>query len=287
MSHLFKTAAPANSVVVVTLFVIGVLLGWDESVHLSPGARLFFLIIAPLAVYHFHRIAVSLQYFELTPKGISGRTLLRHRTLPFEDIERVTFSRLTGDLLLETRRTRLAIPSTTEHFGELHFAILTGIWAHQGVGDYELVIGSPAPDEAQSSNILRPSLFERVHAIYAVSAPVVWATCLAWAAGPAWLTLLPLLLIGGVLQSAMNFHGMLYLLNWYELRDDSLVVHSLLKERFLPAGDFLPSMVRDDTHGRSLELAFLNRTVRIRFGFRMPIEELAGRLNQRWTPQES
>lgn len=287
MSHLFKTGAPANSIVVVTLFVIGLLLVWDESVHLSPGARLFFLIIAPLAVYHLHRITVSLQYFELTPKGISSRTLLRQRTLPFADIEHVSFSSLTGDLLLESRHARIAIPSTTEHFGELHFAIVTGVWAHQGVGDYELVMGCPFSEETPSSDILRPSIFERAHAIYAVSAPVVWATCLAWAAGPAWLTLLPLLLIGGVLQSALNFHGLLYLLNWYELRDDGLVVHSLLKERFLPAGDFLTSVVREDTHGRSLELAFLNRTVRIRFGFRMPVEELAGRLNQRWTPQET
>ena len=96
-----------------------------------------------------------------------------------------------------------------------------------------------------------------------------------------------LLVVGGALQAAMNFHGLRHLLNWYEIRADGLVIHSWWRQQFLPASEFLTSMVRQDQHGRSLDLAFFNQTIRIPLAFPLPAEELAGMLNQRWTAQES
>jgi hypothetical protein len=283
MRHVLRPAIPVNSLVMVTLFVTGLVLGWDESVPLTSGARLFFLILAPLAVYHLDRIAASLKFFEVTPEGVAVQNLFRRQSIPYRDIEHLRFSRFTGDFLVESRSARLAIPGTTEHFGELHGAILTGVWAHQGPGDYELVVDKQMHPEPEDTCTLKPSLSERVHAVYAVTAPLVWAIALGWTAGPARFDMLPLLLVAGGLQAAMNLRGMRHLLNWYELRADGLVIHSLWRERFLPASDFLTSLVREDGQGRCLELAFSNRSVRIRFGFRMPLEELAGMLDQRWT----
>ena len=274
MQHVLRPAIPVNSLAMVTLFVAGLVLAWDDSVPLSAGARLFFLILAPLAVYHLDRIAASLKFFEVTPEGVAVQSLLGRRSIPFGAIEHLSFSRFTGDFLVSSRTARLAIPGTTEHFGDLHGAILTGVWAHQGPGDYELVVDAQMHPEPEATCTLRPSLSERVQAIYAVTAPLVWAACLGWTAGPALVSILPLLLVGGGLQAAMNFRGMCHLLSWYELRADGLVIHSLLSERFLPASEFLTSLVREDGHGRCLELAFSNRTVRIRFGFRMPLEEV-------------
>jgi hypothetical protein len=287
MRHISRPAIPVNSFVIVTLLVAGLVPGWDESVPLSSGARLFFLILAPLAVYHLNRIAASLQFFEVTPEGVAVQGLFRRKSISYAAVERLTFSPVTGDFLVLGRRTRLAIPATTEHFGDLHCAILTGVWAHQGPGDYELVVREQRPLEPGANCTLQPSLSERVHAIYAVAAPLVWATCLGWNAGHALLSILPMLLIGGALQAVINFRGMRHLLHWYELRADGLVVHSLLRQQFLPASDFLRSLVREDGQGRSLDLAFRHRTIRIRCGFRMPLEELAGILNQRWTAPAS
>lgn len=281
MQYIFKPAFPVTSLVMVTLLVAGLVLSGDESLALSTGARLFFLILAPLAIYHLHRIASSFQFFELTPEGVAVQGLFRRKMLPYRAIEHADFSRLTGAFVLRSGAFRLAIPATTQRFGELQFAILTGVWAHQGQEKYEFAVHrQPVAGPVQA---LKPGFAERLHAAYAVAAPVIWAGCLGWTAGPAWWGIAPLLLLGGLLQAAMNFHGLRHLFNWYELRSDGLVIHSLLSQQFLPAGEFLTSMVRDE--GRSLELAFMKQTVRIRFGFRMPAEELAGMLNQRWTAQ--
>lgn len=285
MQYVFKPALPVTSLVMVTLLAAGLVLSGDDSLALSSGARLFFLILAPLAIYHLSRIASSFQFFELTPHGIAVQGLFRRKTLAYGAIERATFSPLTGAFLLKGSGIRLAIPASTHRFGDLQFAILTGVWAHQGQDKYELVV---APQIRQAVGLiyqLKPHLTERLHAAYAVAAPVIWAGCLGLAAGPSWSGGMPLLLLGGLLQTAMNFHSLRHLLNWYELRADGLVIHSLLSRQFLPSGEFLTSIVREE--GRSLELAFMKQTVQIRFGFRMPTGELAGMLNQRWTAQAS
>ena len=285
MQYVFKPALPVTSLVMVTLLAAGLVLSGDDSLALSSGARLFFLILAPLAIYHLSRIAASFQFFELTPHGIAVQGLFRRKTLAYGAIERATFSPLTGAFLLKGNGIGLTIPATTQRFGDLQFAILTGVWAHQGPQNYELVV---APQIRQAADLiyqLKPNLAERLHAAYAVAAPVIWAGCLGLAAGPSWFGVMPLLLLGGLLQTAMNFHSLRHLLNWYELRADGLVIHSLLSRQFLPSGEFLTSIVREE--GRTLELAFMKQTVQIRFGFRMPVGELAGMLNQRWTAQAS
>ena len=283
MQYVFKPALPVTSLVTVTLLAVGLVLSADDSLALSSGARLFFLILAPLAIYHLNRISSSFQFFELTPHGIAVQGLFRRKTLAYGAIEQATFSPLNGAFLLKGSGIRLAIPASTQRFGDLQFAILTGVWAHQGQDRYDLVV---APQIGQAVGLiyqLKPHLAERLHAAYAVAAPVIWAGCLGLATGPSWSGVMPLLLLGGLLQTAMNFHSLRHLLNWYELRADGLVIHSLLSRQFLPSGEFLTSIVREE--GRALELAFMKQTVQIRFGFRMPVGELAGMLNQRWTAQ--
>jgi hypothetical protein len=282
MRHVFKPVTPTSSLVVVTLFAVGLILATDDSLGLSTATRLFFLILAPLALYHLNRIAVSLCFVEITPGGVAIQSLFRRKSLTYAAIREARISALTGDLLIRGGGAKLTIPAATERFGELHFAVLTGLWAHQGQDEYEQLQPSLGLNYT-----LKPSVFERAHAAYAISAPVLWAACLGWAAGPAWLSTLPLLLVGGVLQAGMNFHGLRHLLNWYEVCEDGVIMHSLLRKRLLPANEFLTSVVRNDAQGRSLELAFLNHTVRIRFGFLVPVEELAGMLNQRWSTQAS
>ena len=285
MQYVFKPALPVTSLVMVTLLAAGLVLSSDESLSLSAGARLFFLILAPLALYHLHRIAASFQFFELTPQGIAVQGLFRRKTLPYAAIESAKVSPLTGAFQLRGSGIRLTIPTATRRFGDLQFAILTGVWAHQGQEKYELVVAPQMQQAAGLVYALKPNLAERLHAAYAVAAPVVWAGCLGFAAGPSWFGVMPLLLLGGLLQAAMNFHSLRHLLNWYELRADGLVIHSLLRRQFLPSGEFLTSLVREE--GRTLELAFMKQTVQIRFGFQMPAGELAGMLNQRWTAQAS
>ena len=268
---------PVSSIAIVSLFALGLVLVTDESLPLSGAVRYFFLILAPLAIYHLNRIAASLQFFELSPEGIAAQGLFRRRMLSFSAMEGTRFSRLTGDLVVLGGSTRLRVPTTCRRFGDLHFAVLTGIWA-QGPQDRQIDV--PAPLNC----ILEPSFAERAHAAYSVAAPILWAGCVSAAVSPGGSGLL---VVGGALQAAMNFHGLRHLLNWYEIRADGLVIHSLWRQQFLPASEFLTSMVRQDQHGRSLELAFFNQTIRIHLAFPLPAEELAGMLNQRWTAQES
>lgn len=280
MRHVFKPALPASSFAIVIAFVAGLVLAGDESI--GADASLFFLILAPLVLFHLRRILASLQFFELTPEGVAVQGLLLRHRLPFGAIGRAHFSRLTGDLVLDGNRVRIAIPTTTAYFGDLQFAILTGVWAHQGVQRYEQVVDRQIQQRAEMIYVLKPSLGERVHAGYAMLAPLVWAGCLS---GLAPSNLAPLLWAGGLLQSAINLHSLRHALNWYELRAEGLLIHQGWRKRWLPANEFLTSVVRNNDHGRSLELAFLKETVRIRFGIQMPAEELAGMLNQRWTIQ--
>ena len=277
MRHTFRPITPVSSIVIVSLFALGLVLVTDDSLPLTSASRYFFLVLVPLAFYHLNRIAASLQFFELSPEGIASQGLVRRRMLSFSAMESTRFCRLTGDLVVEGGSTRLRIPTTCQRFGDLHLAVLTGIWAQR---PQDQQIDAPASPHC----ILEPSFAERAHAVYAVSAPILWAACISAAVGPG---VSSLLVIGGALQAAMNFHGLRHLLNWYEIRADGLVIHSLWRQQFLPASEFLTSMVREDQHGRSLELAFFRQTIHIRLAFRLPAGELAGMLNQRWTAQES
>jgi len=277
MRHTFRPAIPYSSIAILSLFLLGLALATDNSLAISSGGRYFFLILVPLALYHLHRISASLQFFELSPDSVTAQGLFRRRRLRFSEIEGTRFSRLTGDFVVHAGSVRIAIPAACARFGDLRFAILTGIWAHQ----------TQDTPEAAPVYILRPSFAERAHAAYAVSAPMLWSGCIASAVGPHSPGLLGLLLTGGALQAAINFHGLRHLLNWYEIRTDGLMIHSLWRQHFLPAGEFLTSMVREDRQGRSLELAFFKETIHLRFTLPLPAEELAGILNHRWTAQAS
>ncbi|MBY0504272.1 MAG: hypothetical protein K2X03_10195 [Bryobacteraceae bacterium] len=273
MRHTFRPATPFSSIVTVSLCALGFVLATDDSLPLPAAARAFFVMLAPLALYHLRQVAASLQFFELTTEGLVAHGLLRRRLLRFGKMESASFSRLTGDFVLRGGGYRLSIPVSCARFADLHFALLTGRWAHRR---------QEMPEPA-SSFVLRPSLGERAHAAYAVAAPMVWAGCLSWA----YVGASPLFLIAGALQATMNFHGLSHLLNWYEIRADGLVIHALWRRQFLPASEFLTSLVREDAEGRALELAFYKQTIRVRFAFPLPAEELAGILNRRWTAQAS
>ncbi len=259
------------------LFVGGFVIGERDALALV--AKACFLLLVPLAIFHANRVAASLQFFELTPQGIVSHGLFRQRSLRYNAIRRVEFSRWTGDLVVRGSWTRLAIPSNTHAFGDLRFALLTAVWAHHGPDEYEGIIEHQMQAQPHRVYRLKPSFAERAQAAYAVFAPLVWAGGLSWAAGTGW----PILVLAGAMQAAMSFHSLRHVLNWYELRSDGLVIHSLLRRQFLPAGDFLTSMVGQDAQGHALDLAFIHRTVRIRTGWRLPAEELVALLNQRWT----
>jgi len=277
MRHTFRPAIPYSSIAILSLFGLGLVLATDDSLPISASGGYFFLILAPLALYHLHRVAASLQFFELSSEGIAAHGLFRRRGLRFAEIEGTRFSRLTGDFVVHAGSVRIAIPAACARFGDLHLSIVTGIWAHQ---DQQI-------PEAAPVYILRPSFAERAHAAYAVSAPMFWAGCITGAVGLGSPGVLGLLLTGGALQAAINFHGLRQMLNWYEIRADGLLIHSLWRQQFLPAGEFLTSMVREDSQGRSLELAFFKETIHLRFTLPLPAEELAGMLNHRWTAQAS
>lgn len=281
MRHTFRPATPISSILIVSLFALGLVLGTDDALPLSAAGRYFFLILVPLALYHLQRIATSLQFFELSADGVISHGLFRRRLVRFAELEQVRFSRFTGDFVLHgVGGRRMAIPATCHRFADLHFALLTAFWAHRQPQEQTLAVPEPLL-------VLRPSLADRLHAAYSVSAPVIWAACVSTAVGPAFWSVWPLFLVGGALQAVMNFHGLSHLLNWYELGADGLVIHSLWRSEFLPANEFLTSFVRDDAQGRSLELAFFKQTVRIRLAFPLPAEEIAGMLNQRWAAQAS
>jgi hypothetical protein len=95
-------------------------------------------------VFSAHRAALHGQKIVLTRTGIICRSRFAESRLPYRQIGRMRFSRLTGDLLLERPLVCVRIPRRFQGGDEIRRAVSLAVWAHRG--------GDVPPDLAEADS---------------------------------------------------------------------------------------------------------------------------------------
>ena len=94
------------------------------------------------ALFSAHRWILHGQKIVLTPTGIICRSRFAERRLPYRQIGRMRFARLTGDLILERPWVQVRIPRRYASNDEIRRAVSLAVWAHRG-GDVPPDLAEP------------------------------------------------------------------------------------------------------------------------------------------------
>ncbi len=94
-----------------------------------------------------YRARLHAQRIVLTPTCLICHTRFAEQRLPYRQIGRMRFSRLTGDLLLEKAWVCIRIPRRYEGGEEILRAVSLAVWAHRG--------GDVPPDLAEAGSAFR------------------------------------------------------------------------------------------------------------------------------------